>query len=194
MHDKPTDHQLVEAGLSLIVDSGLVALRAGLLKSRLGFEKWMKEQPRHRRVEAWIIFSTGAEYLIKGICLSHNLGVLNLEKEYPDIGTLHPYYNKVRDKQKVVVPDTPYLRTLLGNLNRSGEWPSVKKYCNRLAEIRNRDVHIFIAGVRTKNFEELDSGILDMLNLLLGCLPQGFHINRLEGPPLLGPECFNAQF
>ena len=48
---------------------------------------------QQRRLASWILFTTGAEYVVKGVCLEHGIGQFrsNRRTGEPDLGTLAPY-------------------------------------------------------------------------------------------------------
>jgi len=126
---------------------------------------------QQRRLASWILFTTGAEYIVKGVCLEFGIGTMkpNRNTGEPDIGTLTPYFKG----------ENPYLDQVAKAAGPPGAGPDLTAWCATLSSIRNREVHIFIKNVRgQRNFPLLGSGLLPLLNFLLDLHMRGVAKSR----------------
>jgi hypothetical protein len=154
----------VAAGRELICESGLVQWHDApnflAPASEVEFEHRVSRTP-YARLRAWLLFSVGSEYVIKGVCAYHGIPAPNgrTEAEYLARDTLGAYVSGSSPRLCLIAP-------------KLGLCPEVlTKPCKRLKAIRDRDVHRYVHDVRQAEFPALGDSILPMLNTLLVSLP-----------------------
>ena len=92
------------------------------------------------RLRCWILFSVGAEYLIKGVLMTRGVLVRKPNNGTFSYGTLKDVIPKI-SKLKFTNPTSPTdLETLLQNT---------------LTDIRNRDLHYFAKGERQLDYSKV---------------------------------------
>ena len=188
---------LLLAGKNLIEQSALAKWEADEMEFRAtqkgDFEEFHKNHGEFGRVICWILFSVGAEYLLKAACVAHgvfrpkmkalplrypNLGepldswvadvLLKKDPEeavsYPEYGTLHAYYEGPGKGRLTLLKDKVGL--------------SDSDYCLHYAgfklmatAIRNRDIHSYVRNVRHDNFYLIEQVFVPCLNVLAQSLP-----------------------
>lgn len=133
------------------------------------------------RVMAWILFSVGCEYVLKGACLVHNLitpqskAVLRPPKSGEDLATwVHDAL--VRSSSVLEqVPTTGMLGTLpIKKLVRASAQPKLARAAFDLLRdgMRNRDAHQYVKNVRAAHFKAVPKLFVPALNEVLGSLDQ----------------------
>lgn len=150
--------------------------------------------PIFGRLICWILFSAGAEFLAKGICLLKGIEIRS-EHEVPT----HPSSNLQtwilgfrKDWKSQGVMKAPNFGTL-GDLlrNKKGGSAPLKMLCSRAGAtamqedllfvaydllrktIRNRDAHAYIPNVRDSHYSLVPDLFCECFNLLLSWLPNG---------------------
>ncbi len=155
------------------------------------FVKCHESRGEFGRLINWLVFSVGAEYLAKGVCLAN--GAVNPNKvkvlEYPPIegpidawvmdvlnetaprvdqiayGTLRKYYGKK--------PESSYFAKLRqkGRLSDEKFRLVVAGYRVLGEAIRNRDAHTYVRDVRGGHFHLVEKLFVPCFNALLEALP-----------------------
>jgi hypothetical protein len=166
---------LLLAGVDLLTHSGLVSFDKGSFEfraqSRESFEEFHeKRYDRSGRLVCWILFSTGAEYVVKAVYHAHEVappkpasfdaGYTNGSRSWLVYGPLGQYASGHRP----LFDDALHLEEEDRDIHKKG--------LNYLKTIRNRDVHSYIKGVRNENHPLVEDVFVPMLNLLLGTLPK----------------------
>ena len=137
----------VASGIELMIWSRLASWNGLRLKAStdqdIFNQHWPTIDPRFGRWLCWVAFGVGAEGILKGV-----FGI----KGYPveRFGASHPW------KTHMGMSDE--------NVDR------VSKAVSLLVEIRNRDAHGYVPGVRDSNFPEVASQFVPALNQVLDCL------------------------
>jgi hypothetical protein len=124
--------------------------------------------PVFGRLICWINFSAGAEYLAKGVCLLRNVEIRKPKGLQMTFGTLGDLYNK-KDAA---------LRRLAAaaNATESQQRAVIEAYKHLATDIRNRDAHAYVPGVRNDHFHDVGSQFVPCFNLLVRWLPGGASI------------------
>lgn len=187
--------QHIRAAANLIEWSGLAVWQRELSCFQASEDHEFVERHKDRgefgRVISWLVFSVGAEYLAKGVCLAN--GVVNPHKvkvlRYPPVegsidawvtdvlrgtapkvhqityGTLGDYYGRRRSA------------TYFGKLRQNGRL-SEEKFRLVVAgyrllgeAIRNRDVHSYFREARGGHFYLVEKLFVPCFNALLEALP-----------------------
>lgn len=149
------------AGVTLILKSHLLlwhpTRQRFIATTETAFEShWPQVDNTFGRLMCWIMFSAGAEFFGKGVCLWNSIEV---RRFYPhrtfDFGTMKTLIGKfpelfqaknATDAQKTLVSDG---------------------YKRLQESIRNRDAHGYHRGVRQKDFPLVESHFLGAFNTLL---------------------------
>ncbi len=140
----------------------------------------------------WILFSVGAEYLAKGVCLSQCI-----EIKEPKKGILNPpspnqaideWARKVEkgkgprtqsDQYKTMGKLTQGNPSPLGYLVDKSNRPDrdrtllIAAYKFLASAVRNRDAHYYAKDVRDADFRLVGLLFVPAFNILLDCLPEG---------------------
>jgi hypothetical protein len=155
------------SGLDIIVWSRLafwdeLRLQLKAADDELAFDNyWKTINPRSGRWVCWIAFCVGAETFIKGAFGVHGYQMAE------DFGASHPWKRmKMADAKSAFVEDA--IRTLA-------------------KDVRNRDAHEYVQGVRSANFPSLQSDFVPALNHILGCLNKSDLASKYPGPD---PQAF----
>jgi hypothetical protein len=171
----------MRAGFGLLAVSKLVHIdhiQCRLIPSiQDTFEAAAKEtDPEYGRVAQWILFSAGAEYLLKAICLINGWLMpqsqtkLRPPAEYEDIAE---WVKLANAKDPAVFVQVPYFGTLknvpLAKLAASA--PNAQSLIAGLElfrqSIRNRDAHYYAKGVRAAHFRIIPDLLVPALNAAL---------------------------
>ena len=133
------------------------------------FEEYVGEQldPQYGRYMAWVLFSVGAENLVKGACVCSGRVP---ESPTGDYGTLGAYLRKVKGR-------------LEGHLVRFAQETHLTDGDSRkltdgyleLIKIRNRDVHSYVYGVRQLHFAFAEAHFVPAFNVLVGTMQRNGH-------------------
>ena len=134
------------AGVSLILTSHLLSW--DMTRQRFtptlesAFEDhWPLLDPNFGRLICWIMFSAGAEFLGKGVCLRNSIEVRSFPNGITDFGTM-----------KTLV-DRHFLKLFRARNATDAEEKVVKDGYKLLqTSIRNRDAHAYHKGVRRNDF------------------------------------------
>ncbi|HEV2987215.1 MAG TPA: hypothetical protein VG759_02150 [Candidatus Angelobacter sp.] len=151
--------------------------------------------PVFGRLICWILFSAGAEFLVKGLCLVEGIKICT-EKEVPEYPSNElkawiPNYRKNWKHNGIV--KVPNFGTIAGFLqNKKGGDPShLKMLCDKknaspeeedllfagydflARRIRNRDAHAYIPNVRDSHYSLVPDLFCNCFNLLVSWLPDG---------------------
>ncbi len=203
MYALATDGRLqVTAALSLLEFSHLVKWNTYSARfdavSRETFESsWRKDvDPVFGRLICWVIFSAGAEFLAKGICLLRGVEIRKTQHV-----PVHPSANLTmwvtqfrKDwKSPGTVQATHFgtLQRLYGTNRHPEADPALKQLCNIVKAtrdqqelllaayellartIRNRDAHAYVPNVRDDQFSLVPDLFAQCFNLLVSWLPGG---------------------
>jgi hypothetical protein len=171
----------LRAGFGLLTVSKLVHVSA--FDCRLSasledaFETAAAEvDPEYGRVASWILFSAGAEYLLKGICLLHGWlepkerTKLRPPMEHETIGEWVKLANAGDATVKSVVADFGTLGDLpLKKLAAAtgDESRALAAFTLFRSSIRNRDAHYYAKGVRAAHFRVIPDLLVPALNGVL---------------------------
>lgn len=181
----------VHAGLSLILWSrlaswntqklALVEAQEEIFESLAGH---LEVHKRFGRLICWICFSTGSEYLAKGICLLNNIDIQ--DKSQKRRGNIRPpfYEEDIHDWITLVLADAESVKDkpaqqflTLGKLplKQLGETAEEKALISASfkllsGSIRNRDAHCYAQDVRAFHFNAIERLFVPALNILLRSL------------------------
>jgi hypothetical protein len=151
----------IVSGLDIIVWSRLASWDESRLQLKPASDEpafdayWKTINERSGRWLCWIAFCVGAESFIKGAFGLHGYHVQSF-------GASHPWKQmKMADAQIPLVSDA-ILRLA--------------------ADVRNRDAHEYVHGVRSANFSSLESDFVPALNHVLGCLSKTDLGSKYPGP------------
>jgi len=154
------------SGLDIIVWSRLASWNESQLELKAatdecGFnEHWETLNQRSGRWICWIAFCVGAESFIKGAFGLHGYHVQNF-------GACHPRKRmNMADEKVPVVSDA---------------------ICRLATDVRNRDAHEYVPGVRSADFPSLAPDFVPALNHILGCLNKTDLAAKYPGP---NPKAF----
>lgn len=165
-------------------------------------QAWGETHPTYGRLIHWILFSAGAEYLVKGVCLAHQLGGSRTFKSPPPppepidgtwISTMIGSKNSW--SSETTLP-------LLNEFTQTGgilEQLAIQKSASssdrdRLraaflylqGSIRNRDVHGYVPNVRDDGFRLVQELFVPEFNRLISWVPSSISIwqpdDTAEGP------------
>lgn len=187
-------HSLLHAGIELLTRSSLVnwdkAARRFEAPDVNPLEEFSKNGP-FGRLMSWILFSVGAEYILKAACKEHDIAS-PMEKalgiEYPESGDIAEWARLVSARTSgdtvsgEITTDEFYsplgkyvrlhIRPLAEKLELEDEDGDLLYAGYRLlAVIRNRDVHTYERDVRNANFYLIGDVFVPCLNLLWQSLP-----------------------
>lgn len=131
-------------------------------------EHWKKEfHPKFGRYMAWVLFSVGAENLVKAAC------VCNRIVEGPWYGTLERYTRRnglLHDLcEKVII--------------RNCDETKLTEGYKSLKEVRNRDVHGYVANERRGDFPAIEPIFVPAFNILVMAMNKNRHFEYR--PPIL---------
>jgi hypothetical protein len=150
-----------EAGVSLILTSHLLSWDTTRQRftptPEPAFEEhWPQLDPKFGRLMCWIMFSAGAEFLGKGVCLRNSVEVRSLQNGIMDFGTMKALVGR-------------YLPKLFRARNATDAQEKVVKdgYTLLQTSIRNRDAHAYHRDVRRNDFPLLEKNFLEAFNTLL---------------------------
>lgn len=150
-----------EAGVSLILTSHLLswdtARQRFITTPEFAFEHdWKQLHPEFGRLMCWIMFSAGAEFLGKGVCLRNSIEVRSVQNGTQDFGTMKTLVGR-------------YLPKLFRARNATEAQKTVVRvgYTLLQTSIRNRDAHAYHRGVRRNDFPLVENHFLEALNTLL---------------------------
>ncbi len=137
----------IASGIEVIVWSKLASWNGTELKAATDRDAfnlhWPNVDERFGRWLCWLAFGVGAESVVKGAFGLENYEVKN-------IGATHPWKTLKMDED---VKDF------------------VAKAIHWLAtEVRNRDAHEYVSGVRDKDFPDVELQFVPALNHVLDCL------------------------
>ncbi len=185
---------LLHAGIELLTRSRLVnwdkAAHRFVAPDVNPLAEFSKNGP-FGRLMSWILFSVGAEYILKAVCKENDIAS-PIEKalgiEYPESGDIAEWARRVSARSSgdtvsgAITTDEFYKP--LGNYVRSHIRPLAEKLelededgdllyagYKLLAVIRNRDVHTYESDVRNSNFRLIGEVFVPCLNLLWQSLP-----------------------
>lgn len=202
MYDSTTDGRLqVTAALSLLEFSRLVKWDPGAARfapvARETFESaWRKDVDSvFGRLICWIIFSAGAEFLAKGVCLINHVEIRRAHQV-----PVHPsadlenwvaqFRKNWRSAGTLPATDFGTLGQLYTNRPTSAD-PALKRLCDKVKAghdqqelllatyeflartIRNRDAHAYVPHVRDYYFSLVPELFARCFNLLVSWLPSG---------------------
>jgi hypothetical protein len=161
------------------------------------FEKsWTGVHPKFGRLICWINFSAGAEFLAKGVCLMHNVGIQG-QQDVPDYpsGDVHKWAKQFRADWQPNHTKNPKGKTIVmprfGTLGElyDGRHPPLERLCSTAKAtpdeedlliagyilltktIRNRDAHAYVEGVRDEQFFLVPDLFGECLKLLVSMVP-----------------------
>ncbi len=126
--------------------------------TEVAFESyWPSLDKEFGRLMCWIMFSAGAEFLGKGVCLSNSIEVRRFNPHGTfDFGTMKTLMGKFPELFKA-------------NNATTAQKALVSNGYKRLQEsIRNRDAHGYHRGVRQKDFPLVESHFVGAFNTILG--------------------------
>lgn len=208
MHAMCDDGRLqIVAGTRLLEFSGLVQWDA--VNSRFicitkhDFEQYWQSKldPDFGRLISWIMFSAGAEFLAKGVCLVNGIEIRKKDKDqapaYPS-ESIQDWASKVQDDWRACgTIEITNFRTL-GDLTAKESKKKISGPLRRLCDkskatidqralllsaytllhktIRNRDVHAYVPNVRNDHHSVVLELFCPCFNLLMGWLPGGAQI------------------
>lgn len=171
MRERELDGKLqVIAAMSLFRLSGLIYWDAVSTHftavSHSSFDSsWPKVDPVFGRLVCWINVSTGAEFLLKGVCLRRNVEIRKPKGERTDFGTLGDLCQDGPQKSAL----TRLFKTV--HAAEKEQQTILKGYQRLRSEIRNRDVHAYVPNVRDEHFDMVPDQLVPCLNLLISWLP-----------------------
>ena len=164
--------KLFLAGRALMEKSCLVLYQADSFHActdESAFEQYVSEEidPQFGRYIAWLLFSVGAENLVKAACLCTGTIPVSPTGHY---GTMGSYLRRWKGR----------LEGHLIRLCREMNLPSddKQKLTNgylELIKIRNRDVHSYVYGVRQLHFAFAEAHFVPAFNVLLGTMQRSDH-------------------
>jgi hypothetical protein len=151
-------------------------------------------KPNYGRVITWTVFSVGAEYFVKGVSLLQGFGGELIHKGWTEKGILplpssdvdiDEWVIKVYNKELKKVHKTIYkplgglddiFEKLAGKLTPTLSCQDQRRFvigCRLLKDLRNRDAHIYEQNVREGNFHLVERLLVQCLNILVQCIPEG---------------------
>ncbi len=189
------------APVSLLENSRLVKWVPDVAKfapvTRAAFESsWGEIDPVFGRLICWIIFSAGAEFLAKGVCLVRGVEIRK-EQEVPLYPTaaIHAWVPKFRKDWKSAGTMTTTHFGTIGSLtnddSKSGVTAALTQLCSTVGAtveqkellfaahellrrtIRNRDAHAYVPNVRDSHFSLVAEIFSNSFNILVEWLPGG---------------------
>ena len=193
----------VIAGMAALDRSRLVTFNFTLARfeapTEHAFEEWAEVNVDldFGRLLSWIVFSAGAEFLAKGVCLANNIEIRDPCWDvpvYPAAGDIRSWSRQVRGNANAAGTDQVTNFGTIGSLTRGvsrGVSPPLVELCKKrnpsrdqsdlviagyrfLADaIRNRDAHAYNPNVRAKHFYLVEELFVECFNLLLSWLPGG---------------------
>jgi hypothetical protein len=200
MLDKDIDGKFqVCAALGLLDHSGLVEWNVELEAfepiERGVFElSWQKVDPVFGRLICWISFAAGAEFLIKGVCLTHEIEIRE-EHDVPayPTGSIDEWIPRFLKNEagKVATTDYKTLGKLMCYDTRTKTESAFVRLCKAARatsaekdllnaayglltkSIRNRDVHAYVPNVRDSHYFLVPQLFAKTFNLLVSWLPGG---------------------
>ena len=156
-------HVLFEAGKALVERSGLANYSGSQFVAcgnQETFNEYWREEfhPTFGRYMAWVLFSVGAESLVKAACLCNEVKV-------NPRATLHTY-----------TKSDGLIRELCEKTEHCGgaECMLLEGY-RRLSTVRNRDAHTYHKDVRSAEFPLVKQAFVPALNLAVGAMKFGGH-------------------
>mgnify|MGYP001358436437 CR=1 FL=1 len=206
MHAMCDDGRLqIVAGTRLLEFSGLVQWDS--VNSRFiciakhEFEQsWQSNlDPDFGRLISWIMFSAGAEFLAKGVCLVNGIE-FRKEQQVPDYpsGSIQGWASKVQDDWHACGTIETTNFGMLGDLTAKESKKKISGPLRRLCDkskaaidqralllsaytllhktIRNRDVHAYVPNVRSDHHSVVSELFCPCFKLLMGWLPGGAQI------------------
>ena len=183
----------IRAGIALIQWSKLARWNSGKARfeptSQDEFERWAKKTHQDfGRLICWIAFSTGVEYLVKGVCLVRGEDIVETGKVFkhpPKEGDLQNWISGVLENKDDAKEEVQKFGAL-GKITQTGgclerilaETPEGERdlalaslrYLRRT--IRNRDAHSYTQNVRAFHFYAVERVVLPALNTLLKMVEQ----------------------
>lgn len=130
--------------------------------------------PYFGRFICWITFSAGAELLVKGVCLVHNVDI----REFPP-APRSPRFGVLGDLWK---GKKSRLDQLFEKVRAETEQQKVVLDTYKLLakNIRNRDVHAYVPNVRNNDFNLISERFVPCFNLMMSWLPHGSVMSDVE--------------
>ena len=190
----------VTAAAALLQNSRLVEWRTDasrffpVLREIFEYSIRRDVDPVFGRLICWILFSAGAEFLVKGVCLVRGVEI-RTEQEVPPhpTGNIHEWISEFRGNWRSQGLMTTTFFGTMGSIIRdnNGNPAALTRLCTvtsatskqknllfasyRLLSmtIRNRDAHAYIPNVRDSHFSLVPDLFCDCFNLLTSWLPNG---------------------
>jgi len=135
----------VEAAKALLIGSGLILFdEYPIIAPSEDFTKhWQNLEPKLGRLMCWIWFGAGAEYLIKGYLLSVGVEIRKeIETGKVDSGSMKTANAKLQKR-----------------IAMNSSLADVYNHYKEMNDVRNRDSHYRIEGVRDENYESLKTWV-----------------------------------
>ena len=160
------------AAKALMEKSRLVSFQDGSFHActdECAFEKYVGEQlaPKYGRYMAWVLFSVGAENLVKAACVCSGCVPESPTGHY---GTLGAYLHKKKEKL-----DGHLVRLAQQTCLTDDDSKKLTDGYLELIEIRNRDVHSYVYGVRRLHFAFAEAHFVPAFNVLVGTMQCNGH-------------------
>jgi hypothetical protein len=200
------EHLLLDAGIDLLIRSGLLGWdeirhRFTALKYRPSPE-YFEKNGMFGRLISWILFSIGAEYVLKAVCDIHGVAgprTKTLNVDYPRSEKIEAWAHDVATRlvgedvdDAIVAPEfygtlEQYVREHIHSLAKELDLQVRDEELlfagfKLLTAIRNRDVHSYEKNVREANFYLVDEVFVPCLNILWDSLPPATR-GSVESPP-----------
>ena len=167
MNHKECD-KLFKAAKALMEKSHLVKYEGGQFTVRHdnsdAFDKCVKTAfgEEHGRYIAWILFSVGAENLVKAACVCSK--VVQEDPQCGNYGTMGRYLR--RDKQTGKYEG--HLVKLCCSMKLCPpDCQKLKEGYESLKDVRNRDIHSFVRNVRVANYPSVKDQFAPAFNVLV---------------------------
>ena len=164
--------KLFLAAKALMEKSRLVLYQGGSFHActdESAFEKYVSEKldPQYGRYMAWLLFSVGAENLAKAACVC--AGVVR-ESPTGHYGTMGAYPRRVKGKLEGRLVRLSRKTGLTGDDNQK-----LTDGYLELIQVRNRDVHNYVYGVRGLHFPFVEAHFVPAFNVLLETMQRNWH-------------------
>lgn len=189
--------QQINAGVAFVSWSRLAHWDRRQLRFRPAIEDTFEAHqervhPSYGRLLCWLTFSTGAEYLCKGVCLLRGIspyeGVRNVIRAPNYDENLESWINLVASKDDAAKEPGEFTKPLgrlapsLLDIEELGENRNrVAASMMYLADaIRNRDAHRYVKDVRSAHFRAIPNLLVPSLNDLLALTDQRDLSERME--------------
>ena len=169
--------KLFKAAKALMEKSHLVKYEGGQFTVRHdnsdAFDKCVRTAfgEEHGRYIAWVLFSVGAENLVKAACVCSK--VVQEDPQYGNYGMMGDY---LRRNNRTGKYEGHLVKLCCSMKLCPPDCQKLKEGYESLKDVRNRDIHSFVRNVRVANYPSVKDQFAPAFNVLVRAMEKKGHL------------------